>query len=149
MFYNPDKGFPRVVPELRYEDAGAALEWLCRVFGCRELLRWEDENGAVGHADFEFPGGGICMLERGRGAYQRPGPGIPPHWIILVFVDDVDEHYRRVVAAGGQPEAEPADRPWGLRQYRVPDLEGHVWEFSQHLRDVPADQWGAIATAGE
>jgi PhnB protein len=35
------------------------------------------------------------------------------------------------------------DKPWGLRQYLVRDPEGHMWEFSQHVRDVPAQDWGA------
>jgi hypothetical protein len=34
--------------------------------------------------------------------------------------------------------------PWGLRQYTVDDLAGHRWEFAQHMRDVPAAEWGAI-----
>ncbi len=38
---------------------------------------------------------------------------------------------------------EPEDRPWGLRQYIAQDLDGHRWEFSQFLRDVPAAEWGA------
>jgi hypothetical protein len=28
----------------------------------------------------------------------------------------------------------------------VLDLEGRQWNFSQHLRDVTPDEWGATAT---
>lgn len=144
VYYNPDKGFPRVVPALRYADAGAALDWLCRVFGFRELLRWEDAEG-VGHADLELDGG-IVMIDKARGAFKGPDPHGPPQSILIFFVPDVDAQYARVVAAGGDVESEPVDRPWGLRQFGVRDIEGHTWEFSQHIRDVEADEWGAVAS---
>ena len=36
MSYNCRRGFPVVVPLLAYDDLGAALEWLARVFGFAE-----------------------------------------------------------------------------------------------------------------
>ena len=32
--------------------------------------------------------------------------------------------------------AEPEDQFYGDRTYRAVDPEGHVWTFSQHVRDV-------------
>ena len=52
-------------------------------------------------------------------------------WIIdgvLVYVDDVDEHYARAKAAGAVILSEPEDGP-PARRYRVEDLEGHRWMF--------------------
>jgi PhnB protein len=62
---------------------------------------------------------------------------------MIVFVDDVDRHFSAVRDAGAGALHRPTDKPWGLRQYIVLDPEGHMWEFSQHLRDVPAREWGA------
>ncbi len=143
MYYNPDKGFPRVIPAPRYRDATKAVEWLCRVLGFREILRWEDEGG-VGHADLELEGG-LVMVDRARGDVAPDHREGPPPTVTLVFVADVDAHYRRAVAAGATPQSAPQDKPWGLRQYTVTDLEGHAWEFTQHVRDVKAGEWGAVA----
>ena len=60
-----------------------------------------------------------------------------------VLVDDVDEHFERAREAGAKIVAEPEDKPWGLRQYRAEDPGGHRWEFSEHLRDVRPEDWGA------
>ena len=52
-------------------------------------------------------------------------------WIIdgvLVYVEDVDEHYARAKAAGAVILSEPEDGP-PARRYRVEDLEGHRWMF--------------------
>jgi uncharacterized glyoxalase superfamily protein PhnB len=54
-------------------------------------------------------------------------------WVIdgvLVYVDDVDAHYRRAVQAGARILTEPEDGP-PARRYRVEDLEGHRWMFMQ------------------
>jgi PhnB protein len=52
-------------------------------------------------------------------------------WIIdgvLVYVEDVDEHYARAKAAEAVILSEPEDGP-PARRYRVEDLEGHRWMF--------------------
>ncbi|GLZ16319.1 hypothetical protein Acsp04_65540 [Actinomadura sp. NBRC 104425] len=64
---------------------------------------------------------------------------------IIVWVPDLNEHFARSVEAGADIVRPPVDKPWGLRQYLVRDLEGHLWEFTQHLRDVPPHEWGAVA----
>jgi uncharacterized glyoxalase superfamily protein PhnB len=143
MYYNPDKGFPRAVAAPRYRHATEAVEWLCRVFGFREVLRWEDDGG-VGHSDLELEGA-IVMVDRARGHWTAPDPDEPPTTVNIIFVSDVDAHYERAVAEGATPDYAPEDRPWGLRQYTVRDIEGHAWEFTQHVEDVPAPEWGAVA----
>ena len=42
--YRPD---PQVVPYLLYEDAGAAMDWLIRVFGFAERVRDRQSDGTV------------------------------------------------------------------------------------------------------
>ena len=140
--YNPDNGFPRVVPELVYRDVAAALDWLSTVFGFREVLRHTLENGRVGHADMDTGWGGVVMLTGAGGALTSPD-GRPVCTKVIVFVDDVDRHFAAVERSGGRTEHPPTTKPWGLRQYMVKDREGHLWEFSQHVRDVAAEDWGA------
>lgn len=142
--YNPDDGFPRVVPELMYQDVAAALGWLSRVFGFRETLRQTLDDGQVGHADMDTGSGGVVMLASAGGELRSPA-GEDGHACtkVIVFVDDIDRHFAAVEKAGVETLHRPADKPWGLRQYLVKDPEGHMWEFSQHVRDVSAGDWGA------
>ena len=144
--YNPDDGYPRVVPELVYSDVGAALDWLSTVFGFRETLRHTLDNGQVSHADMDTGCGGVVMLTRVGGELTNPANGGRVCQKVIVFVDDVDGHYAAVERAGVDTVHRPTDKPWGLRQYLVKDREGHLWEFSQHVRDVPARDWGAQTT---
>jgi uncharacterized glyoxalase superfamily protein PhnB len=142
--YNPDDGYPRIVPELVYQDVAAALDWLSTVFGFRETLRHTLDDGRVSHADMDIGGGGVVMLTNVGGELRSPANDGHVCKKVIVFVDDVDRHFAAVEEAGVETLHEPTDKPWGLRQYLVKDCEGHLWEFSQHVRDVPAQEWGAV-----
>jgi uncharacterized glyoxalase superfamily protein PhnB len=62
---------------------------------------------------------------------------------VHVYVEDDDEHFEQVKAAGATIISEPRDEPYGDRRYDAEDLEGHRWSFAQHVRDVAARDWGA------
>jgi len=56
--YAPD---PQVVPYLLYEDAGAAMDWLIRVFGFTKRVR-DEADGIVRHGELLLDNGGVIML---------------------------------------------------------------------------------------
>lgn len=132
---------PTIVPILAYQDVVAATAWLARAFGFRERaearLSWE--SGAL--AWVEVGGGLICLSTSGGHGLHAPEAGDRAHQALKVYVDDLDGHFRRARAAGAVVVSEPEDGFWGGRVYRVRDLEGHLWEFSQADRDLPASAW--------
>ncbi len=145
MSYDPASGFPRVVPAVRYRDVNLAVDWLSRVFGFREVLRRAGDDGRINHADLELQGG-LVMLEPAAESSAGTAVGVASRTMIVVWVDDVDLHHRRATAEGAVIAFAPEDKQWGLRRYRAIDLEGHLWEFNQHIRDVGPEDWGAVAT---
>jgi catechol 2,3-dioxygenase-like lactoylglutathione lyase family enzyme len=57
---------------------------------------------------------------------------VPRIWGRVIFwVDDVDAMHARAVAAGLQPDAEPADAPWGERYFHLRDPDGHELSFAR------------------
>lgn len=140
--YDPADGFPRVMPSLRYEDVAAALAWLADAFGLEEHLRWTGEDGVVRHAEMRL---GDAFVELSSASEENPTPKAlrAASGALVVLVDDVDAHLARARSRGASIVSEPEDRPWGLRQYTAEDPDGHRWEFSQFLRHVPPEDWGA------
>jgi uncharacterized glyoxalase superfamily protein PhnB len=65
----------------------------------------------------------------------------------LRLAGDVDAHAARARSSGASILREPADEPYGHRRYDVEDLAGHVWSFSQPVREVPPEDWGATPRA--
>ena len=135
MVANPPANMPRITPYLFYEDVASALEWLGRAFGFRERMRLPGPDGKVGHAEMELAGGVVQMGCPGPD-YRNPKRLGQTTQLVHVYVDDVDEHYRRAKAAGAKILQEPADQFYGDRRYGAEDPEGHRWYFAQHVRDV-------------
>lgn len=133
------------VPMIAYEDAAAAIEWLTRAFGFREIAanRYVDQDGRVGHAEMETDRGGVIMLatptpdyvspKRHRESCEAAARWSSVPWVIdgvQVEVDDIESHHARAKAAGARLLSAIDDEDFG-RLYRVEDLEGHRWMFIQ------------------
>src|SRR6266851_4922416 len=131
---------PTIVPQLPYEDIGAALSFLERAFGFREIpaSRMVSEAGVLLHALVEFGDGVIGIGGQGaHGAISPKSAGIESQYI-SVYVADVDAHYQRAVAAGARIASGLRDHFGGVRAYEALDLEGHRWRFRQRMREVPS-----------
>ena len=50
-----------------------------------------------------------------------------------VYVEDADALYAELVANGAQIEGPPISHPWGLRDFKVADLEGNRITFAQRF----------------
>jgi uncharacterized glyoxalase superfamily protein PhnB len=123
------------MPQLPYEDIGAAVSFLERAFGFREIRRLVSEAGVVLHATVEFGDGVIGIGTQGaHGALSPKRAGIESQYI-SVYVDDVEAHYQRAVAAGARIANELED-DFPVRAYEALDGEGHRWRFRQLLREV-------------
>lgn len=131
-----------IIPCLRYRDAPAAIDWLCRAFGFERHAVYS-EGDTVHHAQLVF-GNGMVMLgsadtasEWGRRIAQPGDIGGLETQSPCVVVADVDAHYARAVAAGAELVQDIADQDYGGRGYSCRDPEGHLWWFGSY------DPWKA------
>ncbi|GAB4336614.1 MAG: VOC family protein [Dehalococcoidia bacterium] len=138
MVQNPPEGYPRVVPYLLYEDAGAALNWLTKAFGFEELERIEGPDG-VSHAEMAVGDSRIMLGSPGPG-YRNPDHLGGTTQNLYIYVDNVDEHCARAKAAGATIIEDVAVQDYGDRRYGARDPEGHCWWFAQPIHDRPRDR---------
>jgi len=122
-----------ISPYLLYEDAGAAMEWLCRAFGFEVKERMEGPGGKVMHGEVSM-GRAVVMLGCPGAQYVGPRKKGYHNALIHVYVDDVDAHCERARAAGAEIVGEPADQSYGDRRYEAHDPEGHAWFFAQRVQ---------------
>ena len=125
-----------VIPTVRYRDAAAAIEWLCRVFGFERHLVVPEPDGRIAHAQLRL-GTGMIMLGSARDdAYgdlvAAPEKGRPATAGAYVVVKDVDAHYARARAGGAEIVRDIKDEDYGGRDYTARDPEGHVWSFGSY-----------------
>jgi uncharacterized glyoxalase superfamily protein PhnB len=126
-----------IIPTLRYRDAAAAIEWLCRAFGFERHLVVPGDNGRIEHAQLVL-GNGMIMLGTQRddefGKLQKTpaevgGVGTESPYIVVA---DADAHHTRAVAAGAKVVYALKDEDYGGRGYSCRDPEGHLWSFGTY-----------------
>lgn len=140
-----------VIPYLFYKDVAAAVAWLTDAFDFTETLRHRTRDGIVTHVELTCGGESIMLglVDRGDGQAlgYRPASGQVHSSFVFIIVPDLETHFDRAVRAGATVIAPPEDKPYGQRQYTVEDPEGHRWSFSEQVRDVLPEEWGATRTA--
>jgi uncharacterized glyoxalase superfamily protein PhnB len=125
-----------VIPALQYEDAKAAIEFLCKAFGFTKNAVYEEPDGSVAHAQLTH-GNGMVMLgsvkdtEYGK-LLRRPAEAGGVTMSVYVVVDDADAHFERAKATGAQIVREPVTQDYGGRDYTCKDPEGHIWTFGTY-----------------
>ena len=126
-----------VIPCLRYRDAGAAIEWLCDVFGFEKQLVVPNKDGSIAHAQLSF-GNGMIMLGSilesayGRLVKQPDEIGGAETQSPYLVVSDADAIYARAKAAGARIEIAIKDEDYGGRGFSCRDLEGHLWNIGTY-----------------
>ncbi|HEY4342519.1 MAG TPA: VOC family protein [Steroidobacteraceae bacterium] len=138
----PNRSIPpcSVIPELGYPNVSRAINWLCGAFGFDLRLR-------VAHhrAQLNVGAGAIVVKELAQNEAPLTGAGWRTH-AIMVRIADVEDHYANALGYGVRILREPADYPFGERQYTCLDLGDHAWTFSQTIADASPEGWGGVAS---
>jgi uncharacterized glyoxalase superfamily protein PhnB len=137
----PEPTTVTVIAAVQYEDAAAAIEFLCQAFGFERKAVYQGEDDTIAHAELTL-GNGMVMLgsvndtDYGR-LLVRPRDAGGVTMSIYVIVQDPDAHFARARAAGAEIVREPVTQDYGGRDYTCKDPEGHVWTFGSY------DPWAA------
>ena len=142
------KGWPRLSAAIFYDDAAGAIDWLCRAFDFEVRLKVEGDGGRIEHSELVY-GEALVMVAQSGDTPRRPKVprGASPRSIaggntqsLMLFVDNVAEHCTRARAAGAIVVEEPAVHDygpdyWADRSYGALDFEGHLWWFTERVRN--------------
>jgi uncharacterized glyoxalase superfamily protein PhnB len=136
-----------IVPGLRYRNAPAAIEWLCKVFGFEKQLVVPGENNTIAHAQLSL-GNGMIMLgsvqngsEWGKLVKQPDEIGGFETQSSYLVVADADAVYTRAKAAGAEIVLDIKDEDYGGRGFTCRDLEGRLWNVGTYdpwAQTIPA-----------
>jgi uncharacterized glyoxalase superfamily protein PhnB len=141
--------WPRISSALAYQDAAAAIDWLCSAFDFEVRLKVEGAGGRIEHSELSY-GAGVVMVAQETPDSPKPWKRLlrSPQSLegrqtqsLMVYVDDADAHCAQARAHGARIIEEPATHDYGAehwadRTYAALDVEGHVWWFAQRLRSA-------------
>jgi PhnB protein len=135
------EGYPQVTPYLCIDGASDAIEYYSKVFDAKERMRMPAPDGKVGHAELQI-GESVIML-----ADEFPEMGaLSPKTIggtpvtISVYVQDVDDVFKRAIDGGAKSLRAVENQFYGDRSGQFEDPFGHHWSVASHVEDVPPDE---------
>lgn len=134
--------YPRVVPYLHIDGAGAAIDFYTEVLGATERMRMPgDTADTIGHAELQI-GDALIMLADEAPDMDIRGPktvgGTPV--TICLYVDDVDVVMERATSAGARILRPVENQFYGDRTGTFEDPFGHHWSVMTHVEDVDPDE---------
>ncbi len=129
---------------LMYRDPKAAMAWLRDALDFETSILLTDDDGNIAHCEMAY---GECRVgvagewtgpQLGGARMVSPASldGRCTQFLWIALDEPLDQHCARARAAGAQIAQEPEDQFYGDRTYRVRDLDGHIWCFSQTIAEV-------------
>ena len=83
-------------------------------------------GGSASFTSFQVGDGYLNLILAPEGGWSWWGR-------MILYVDDVDELYQRLVQAGLTPSTAPEDAPWGERYFHINDPDAHELSFARPL----------------
>lgn len=148
------KGIPTdcntLTAHLVVSDGVAAIEFYKKAFGAVEETRIEmPETGKIMYASLKM-GNSKLMLSEECKDWGSVSPltlnGSSPVTIHF-YVENVDEAFKKAIAAGATETMPVEDMFWGDRYGKLKDPFGHNWSLATHLRDMSKEEMQEAAKA--
>lgn len=123
---------------MRYRDALAAIDWLCRALGFERRAVYVDKDGTtVGHAELSFGNGMVMIGSVTNGtAYsdlvRQPDDVGGETQSPYLIVKDVDAIYATAKAAGAEMVYDLEEKSYGGKGFTCRDPEGHLWSIGDY-----------------
>ena len=135
----PD-GYHSVNVVLTVDDAAKAIEFYKKAFGAKELSRLP-MGDKIGHAELQIGDTRVMLNDEfperdNLGPKARGGSSTG----LIVYVEDVDNAFKKAIEAGGTQTMAVEDQFWGDRMGTLNDPFGHGWSLATHVEDVPESE---------
>jgi len=132
------EGFASITPVLVFKDCRKAIDFYKQAFGAQELFVMPGPDGkGVMHAELKI-GNSIVMLgdeHPQMSCKSAETLGGSPVTFYL-YVENVDQAFRRALEAGAKSLMAVEDMFWGDRTGTVEDSFGHHWTLATHIKDL-------------
>jgi PhnB protein len=122
-----------LTPMLTVKNADAAIGFYVEAFDAVERARFTAPTGQV-VAELAIDGLRFFVVDENPEAFNLSPTSLDGTSVrINLIVDDPDATAARAVRAGGREIFPVGDQPYGLRQGRIADPEGHHWLIGKPL----------------
>ena len=123
-----------LTPFLTVKDARAVVEFYKKAFGATEISRQSTPTGQF-IIEMSIDGERFYAVDENPAGFNLSPTTLGGTSVRMsLIVADPDGFAARAVAAGAKIVFPIADQPYGMRQGRIADPEGHHWLIGKPLR---------------
>lgn len=136
------EGYHTITPTCVVRDAAGAIEFYKRAFGAEELGRMTEPDGErIVHAELRIGDSRFFLCDEipEMGLRSPTTLGGTPCGFYL-YVEDVDEAFKKAVGAGAKIKQPVSDMFWGDRIGSVTDPFGCQWDLATRKEEVPLEE---------
>jgi uncharacterized glyoxalase superfamily protein PhnB len=107
-------------PILNVKNVAASLAYYCATLGFEQVFCWPRGQTLPTFAQVRRGDFSVSLAQEAQG-----GPGM---WMYLDLAStfDLDALYQEYLGKAVKIPEPPADKPWGMREMLVEDLDGHI-----------------------
>jgi PhnB protein len=127
------EGMHTVTPFLVVDGANELIRFIEQSFDGKVTSIMKTKEGRVMHAGVQI-GDSQIMVTDSTEKYAAAGTRL------YLYVDDVDETYKKAINAKGTSLREPTDEFYGDRSSGVKDAWGNEWWIATHVEDVDDEE---------
>jgi uncharacterized glyoxalase superfamily protein PhnB len=127
------EGYANVIPYLICKNTQEVIDFAVKTLDAKIDSISKNAEGIIMHAAIHVRESAI-MLSEGSGKH----PASPA--MVYIYVENVDEVYKKGLAAGGKSLREPTNEFYGDRSCGLLDASGNQWWIATHVEDVPEEE---------
>lgn len=127
----PD-GYHTLQPAINVSEIDATIAFVKQAFGAVETDRFDMPDGSTSHVEVKI---GNSVLVMGP---PDPEGEFPAK--IFVYVEKVDDVYRKAIAAGAHSLKEPEQQFYGQRVARIRDAWGNLWVIATQTENLSSEE---------
>jgi PhnB protein len=127
------RGYHSVTPYLIVDGAPRLIQFMKQTFDAKggEMIKGPDAR--VAHAELSV-GDSVVMLADSTAKYG------PVATQLYIYLESVDETFKRALEAGATSVQEPADQFYGDRTAGFKDPTGNLWWVAQRVEEVSPEE---------
>lgn len=113
-----------VIPTLRIKDIDIARTFYEQVLGFKVDWVWRASEDSPAFAQISYQATRIYLTERDEATFGS---------LLLIYVENVDDWYRRILGLSVPVDTMPHDEVWGNREMQLRDPDGNCLRFCTPL----------------
>jgi PhnB protein len=134
MKVNPiPEGYHTITPYLAVHHVKQTISFLKQAFDAKEIQVHSLPNGQIMNAEIKVGNSMIMLGEK---------PAEQKVWtaMLYMYVEDIDDVFKKAIKAGGKLVMEPVDHFYGDRSGAIEDPSGNQWWIASRKEIVSAEE---------